>query len=59
MIAMFRDYFQRLAARQRHMRTQTMIASLPEEILKDIGWPGAANGLCLKRTVPRGGRRAG
>jgi len=42
-----------LAARRRHRRSERIIAALPVEILKDIGWPGCAGGLPERRRRKR------
>ena len=40
-----RDYIGELDRRRRFYRTERMVRSLPPEVLKDIGWPGAGEGL--------------
>jgi len=42
-------YISHLAARRRYRHTERVIAALPAEVLKDIGWPGKARGLDAER----------
>jgi hypothetical protein len=44
-LATLMNYYGALARRRNFARTQRMIGSLPPEVLKDIGWPGAAEGV--------------
>lgn len=39
-----RDYIGELDRRRRFYRTERLVRSLPPEVLKDIGWPGVAEG---------------
>lgn len=39
------SYIAGLERRRRFYRTERMVSSLPPEVLKDIGWPGSAEGL--------------
>jgi hypothetical protein len=40
-----RDYIGELERRRRFYRTERLVRGLPPEVLKDIGWPGSAEGL--------------
>lgn len=39
-----RGYIGDLERRRRFYRTERLVRSLPPEVLKDIGWPGSADG---------------
>lgn len=39
------SYIGGLERRRRFYRTERLVRSLPPEVLKDIGWPGSADGL--------------
>lgn len=45
MFATLRAYYSAFERRRRFARTERMICTLPNEVLKDIGWPGAAEGI--------------
>jgi len=38
-------YISHLSARRRYRHTERVISALPVDVLKDIGWPGAARGV--------------
>lgn len=40
-----REYVGELDRRRRFYRTERLVRSLPPDVLKDIGWPGSADGL--------------
>jgi len=44
-LATFRSYLGELERRRRFRLTRRMIDGMPAEMLKDIGWPGAADGI--------------
>lgn len=44
MFATLREYYSAFERRRRFARTERMIRTLPNEVLKDIGWPGASEG---------------
>ncbi len=44
-LSAFRSYLGELERRRRFRLTRRMIDGMPAEMLKDIGWPGAADGI--------------
>lgn len=44
-LSAFRSYLGELERRRRFRLTRRMIDAMPSEMLKDIGWPGAAEGI--------------
>jgi hypothetical protein len=40
-----RSYLGEIERRRRFYRTQRIMSGMPPEMLKDIGWPGAAEGI--------------
>jgi len=44
-ITAVRQYIGEIDRRRRYYRTERLVRSLPPEVLKDIGWPGSADGL--------------
>jgi len=40
-----RAYLGNLERRRRFYRTERLVRGLPADVLKDIGWPGTADGL--------------
>ena len=45
LLSAVRSYIGDLERRRRFYRTERMVSSLPPEVLKDIGWPGSADGI--------------
>lgn len=44
-LSALRGYLGEIERRRRFHRTQRIIGGLPPEMLKDIGWPGVAQGI--------------
>ena len=44
-----RTYIGELERRRRFYRTERLVRGLPRDILKDIGWPGSAEGIDTTR----------
>jgi hypothetical protein len=44
-LATLRNYYGAFERRRNYARTERMIRHLPPEVLKDIGWPGADEGV--------------
>lgn len=52
----FRFYIGEIERRRLYRRTQAMLHALPPEMLKDIGWPGVAEGIedaCMPKAAGR------
>lgn len=50
-------YLGEIERRRRFYRTRRLLHTMPPEMLKDIGWPGAADGLhdiCRRARTRRG-----
>ena len=45
MLTRLRRYVSRFSERRRYRYTERLMANLPLEVRKDIGWPGSARGL--------------